>query len=51
MQHKLTLLIIEDEPAILTGLVDLFVYHGYEVDAAQDGRVGLDRKPSPGTTT
>jgi two-component system response regulator RegX3 len=43
MRHKFHLLIIEDEPAILTGLSDLFVYHGYEVDAAQDGRVGLDK--------
>jgi two-component system response regulator RegX3 len=41
MRHKLTLLIIEDEPAILTGLVDVFVYHGYAVDAAQDGGSGL----------
>ena len=43
MRNKLQLLIIEDEPAILTGLIDLFVYHGYAVDAAQDGRVGLDK--------
>jgi DNA-binding response OmpR family regulator len=43
MQKKLTLLIVEDEPAIRTGLIDLFVYHGYEVDAAQDGRIGLDK--------
>jgi two-component system response regulator RegX3 len=41
--HKLHLLIIEDEPAILTGLTDLFIYHGYAVDTAQDGRVGLDK--------
>lgn len=43
MRNKIQLLIIEDEPAILTGLSDLFVYHGYTVDAAQDGRVGLDK--------
>jgi two-component system, OmpR family, alkaline phosphatase synthesis response regulator PhoP len=43
MQKKLRLLIIEDEPAILTGLLDLFVYHGYDVDAAQDGRLGLEK--------
>ena len=43
MQKKLTLLIVEDEPAIRTGLIDLFVYHGYEVDAAPDGRLGLDK--------
>ena len=43
MQRKPRLLIIEDEPAILTGLLDLFVYHGYAVDAAQDGRLGLEK--------
>jgi DNA-binding response OmpR family regulator len=43
MQKKLTLLIVEDEVAIRTGLIDLFVYHGYEVEAAQDGRAGLDK--------
>ncbi len=41
--RKLQLLIIEDEPAILTGLTDLFIYHGYAVDTAEDGRVGLDK--------
>lgn len=41
--HKLKLLIIEDEMAILTGLTDLFVYHGYAVDTAQDGQVGLEK--------
>jgi two-component system response regulator RegX3 len=43
MQKKLTLLIIEDELAIRTGLIDLFVYHGYEVEATHDGRIGLDK--------
>jgi len=43
MHRKPRLLIIEDEPAILTGLLDLFVYHGYDVEAAQDGRLGLEK--------
>jgi two-component system response regulator RegX3 len=43
MQRKSRLLIIEDEPAILTGLLDLFVYHGYDVDTAQDGPLGLEK--------
>lgn len=43
MQRKLKLLIVEDETAILTGLVDLFVFHGYEVDSAQDGKQGLEK--------
>ena len=43
MQRKSRLLIIEDEQAILTGLLDLFVYHGYDIDAAQDGQLGLEK--------
>jgi DNA-binding response OmpR family regulator len=43
MQRKPRLLIVEDEAAIRTGLVDLFVYHGYEVAAVGDGREGLAR--------
>ena len=41
MTRKPRLLIVEDEPAIRTGLVDVFVYHGYEVEAAADGESGL----------
>jgi two-component system response regulator RegX3 len=43
MQRKTRLLIVEDEAAIRTGLVDVFVYHGYEVDFAADGPGGLDK--------
>lgn len=39
---KPRLLIVEDEPAIRTGLVDVFVYHGYAVEFAVDGVHGLD---------
>jgi len=41
MSRKIRLLIVEDEPAIRTGLVDLFVFHGYEVACAEEGREGL----------
>jgi two-component system alkaline phosphatase synthesis response regulator PhoP len=41
VQRKLRLLIVEDEIAIRTGLVDVFVYHGYDVDVAIDGPTGL----------
>jgi DNA-binding response OmpR family regulator len=41
MPRKTRLLIVEDEAAIRTGLLDLFVFHGYEVEAAEDGRDGL----------
>jgi len=40
---KLKLLIVEDEQAILQGLVDVFVFHGFEVDSADDGKTGLEK--------
>ncbi|MCB0322865.1 MAG: response regulator transcription factor [Bdellovibrionales bacterium] len=46
MAEKLTLLLVEDEEAILQGLIDVFVYHGYEVDAARDGAEGLQKARS-----
>ncbi len=41
MTRKLRLLVVEDEPAIRVGLVDVLVFHGYDVEAAADGREGL----------
>ena len=41
MTRKARLLIVEDEAAIRNGLVDVFVYHGYEVETAEHGEVGL----------
>jgi len=43
MTRKPQLLIVEDEPAIRAGLVDVFVYHGFDVEALADGREGLAR--------
>ena len=43
MQNKLRLLIVEDEAAIREGLIDVFIYHGYEVDFAVDGTDGLKK--------
>jgi two-component system response regulator RegX3 len=43
MQRKIRILVVEDEAAIRTGLVDVFVFHGYEVDGVADGREGLER--------
>lgn len=43
MSRKIRLLVVEDEPAIRAGLVDVFVYHGYEVDSAADGNEGLQK--------
>ncbi len=42
MQRKIRLLIIEDEAAIRNGLIDVFVYHGYEVSFAIEGLEGLN---------
>ncbi len=41
MAPKPRLLIVEDEAAIRSGLVDVFVYHGYDVDIADNGDDGL----------
>ena len=41
MSDKAKILIVEDETAIRTGLVDIFVFHGYEVDFAENGEDGL----------
>ena len=37
------ILIIEDEPAMVTGLRDNFEYEGYDVISAEDGVAGLER--------
>jgi two-component system response regulator RegX3 len=41
MKPKQRILIVEDEAAIRTGLIDVFVYHGYEVEGAAEGPQGL----------
>jgi len=41
MAQKAHLLVVEDEAAIRSGLVDVFVYHGYAVDTADNGDDGL----------
>ncbi|UCE89994.1 MAG: response regulator transcription factor [Pseudomonadota bacterium] len=46
MQRKICILVVEDEPAIRTGLMDVFVFHGYEVDDATDGPTGLEKAQS-----
>ncbi|WDD97430.1 response regulator transcription factor [Thalassomonas actiniarum] len=43
MSIKPKLLIVEDEPHILRGLTDLFVFHGYQVESESDGQKGLTR--------
>lgn len=41
MQKANSILIVEDEEAIRAGLVDVFIYHGFEVEYADDGAQGL----------
>jgi len=43
MSRKLSILIIEDEAAIRAGLIDVFVYHGYDVDFSGQGVEGLNK--------
>lgn len=43
MKVKRRILIVEDEQAILTGLQDVLIFHGYEVDSAMDGESGLEK--------
>jgi len=43
MNKKARLLVVEDEAAIRVGLVDLFVFHGYHVDTAEEGPEGLKK--------
>ncbi len=46
MRRKIRLLIVEDETPIRQGLTDLFVFHGYDVDVATDGREALEMATS-----
>ncbi|MDH5179106.1 MAG: response regulator transcription factor [Gammaproteobacteria bacterium] len=43
MNRKPKILIVEDEAAIRTGLIDVLVYHGFDTDDADDGKVGLNK--------
>ncbi|MCF6262880.1 MAG: response regulator transcription factor [Xanthomonadales bacterium] len=43
MDSSSKILIVEDEVAIRTGLVDVLVYHGYQVEAAASGREGMEK--------
>ena len=43
MIRKLRILLVEDEEAIRTGLIDVLVFHGYDVDSAETGPKGLEK--------
>jgi len=42
-QRKPRILVVEDEAAIRTGLADVLVFHGFDVDAVADGKEGLTK--------
>ena len=43
MNEKAHILVVEDEPAIRSGLVDVLIFHGYDVTSVEDGRSGLEQ--------
>ena len=43
MERKIRILVVEDEEAIRAGLIDVLVYHGYDVDSAATGPDGLEK--------
>jgi two-component system response regulator RegX3 len=42
-KRPVNILVVEDEEAIRSGLIDVFVFHGYEVDSATTGPEGLEK--------
>jgi len=40
---KASVLVVEDDPAMLQGLLDVLVFNGYDAQGAKDGREGLQR--------
>jgi len=43
MTKPASILIVEDEAAIRVGLVDVLIYHGFQVDYAEEGLSGLEK--------
>ncbi len=42
-KRSISILVVEDEEAIRSGLIDVFVFHGYDVDSADNGPEGLQK--------
>ncbi len=42
-KSRTSILVVEDDPAILHGLLDVFVFHGYAAEGVDDGAEGLKR--------
>ena len=43
MKKPFRILVVEDEEAIRTGLLDVLVYHGYDVEGSDNGPDGLEQ--------
>jgi two-component system response regulator RegX3 len=43
MSRQIHILVVEDEEAIREGLIDVLVFHGYEVDSSATGPDGLEK--------
>jgi two-component system response regulator RegX3 len=43
MNRQIRVLVVEDEEAIREDLIDVLVFHGYDVDSAAEGPEGLDK--------
>jgi len=46
MNRAIHILVVEDEEAIRTGLIDVLVFHGFKVDSAATGPAGLQKAQS-----
>jgi two-component system response regulator RegX3 len=42
-KRSISILVVEDEEAIRSGLIDVFIFHGYDVDSADNGPEGLEK--------
>jgi len=42
-QPRASLLVIEDDPAILNGLLDVLVFNGFDAEGIEDGLAGLEK--------
>jgi DNA-binding response OmpR family regulator len=40
---KAAILVVEDDPAIINGLLDVLVFNGYQAEGAEDGAIGLEK--------
>jgi len=43
VSKKARILVVEDEESIRNGLIDVLIFHGYQVDSAKDGNNGLKK--------